>query len=434
MDDQKLKEMLSAWFDGELSREESAQVEAYLERSAEAREIVARYKALKQLTDKSALNPKSDYWERSAAKIESVLGEQSVTKVTPVKKSGWSNWGVKAVSLAASLALLAYVGFHSEEILKRMHDREEPQSEKNMIQEKGEEDQSLDRFGSEGDSHEEAVDMKADTTIRTKEPLPEPLPPTATETQRVEPTSLIESADEVKLQQERQKKPTTATGKDEGKVKTETVPSESETNERTVASPQLLGEQSKVKTRTDNQTALAPAPGKSKGRTDISLSSEPEEATEDSGLGLPERLKTDLEESLDTVLFYDSTSADATYEEQMRYIWNHDIKDHFEARKAVEPLIYDFDAGSPLVNSLRDSKKDSKKSEKGEAKSEKLSKRQLGANQRKIIDAAFYVGSTTDKDGEYSRALDFLEFMAFKNDRCIVKDYARDKYNALKDL
>ena len=55
MDDQKLKEMLSAWFDGELTPDKSAEVGAFIERSEEARQIIAKLTALKKLTEWSCI-------------------------------------------------------------------------------------------------------------------------------------------------------------------------------------------------------------------------------------------------------------------------------------------------------------------------------------------------------------------------------------------
>ncbi len=87
---------------------------------SECQKLLADLERLDQLVaDKIELG-QSDYWEQNARKIEGKLGFGQETIITPVPKSGWERgmvWKLSAV--AASVALLVFIGINKDEILKK---------------------------------------------------------------------------------------------------------------------------------------------------------------------------------------------------------------------------------------------------------------------------------------------------------------------------
>lgn len=87
---------------------------------SECQKLLADLERLDQLVaDKIELG-QSDYWEQNARKIEGKLGFGQETIITPVPRSGWEKgmvWKLSAV--AASVALLVFIGINKDEILKK---------------------------------------------------------------------------------------------------------------------------------------------------------------------------------------------------------------------------------------------------------------------------------------------------------------------------
>lgn len=421
MDDQRLKEMLSAWFDGELASEQKAEVEAYIERSEEARRIVAGFKALKQLSDQSVLNPQSEYWGKSAARIEGVIGDAGHEKNTPVKKSGWSEYGWKAVSLAASVVLLTYVGFHSDEILDQM--REEPKSNL-VIPEKAREDQSTQPVDQKSPAQERMEESEPiPTETETIPPVLAPKPIDETGRQRDVPVSLVEPGESDK--NEKKQIEETAVTIDQIDQPVEQDDEGSQYKQKRVVSKTELRTSGEVSV---NRMLKSPSVG-------LTALSHPPTPVADSieadldQIELPGDISEALEEAGERLTFYDSTRVEATEEEQMRYLWNHVILFKLTALKTTSSQIRtSYGLNESLSNGLRDKRGRSEKKEKG-------GDRKLALNrERRLIDAAFFVGSTTDKGGEYDQALKYLEYMAQENDDTLDKAYALKKWEELLDM
>lgn len=122
MDESYFKEKLSAYLDKDLSPEEMAMMDEYVREHEEARRILEEYKKLNDLVEKHSGLGESDYWEHSARKIEEAIGlegDSTVTDIRPQKRTGFV-WKITAV--AASAALLIFIGVHQWEILKRQQD------------------------------------------------------------------------------------------------------------------------------------------------------------------------------------------------------------------------------------------------------------------------------------------------------------------------
>jgi hypothetical protein len=405
VDDQRLKEMLSAWFDGELSFEEAAQVEAYIAHSAEARQIVARYEALKKLTDSSVLNLKSDYWERSAGKIEAALGEQALTKIRPAKKSSWSSSGVKTVSLAASMMLLVYVGFHSEEILDRLHEQEPIPPAENVIQKKAAEDKSIQTLKPGVDPHKKEVNEKLNLPPRVKpKPEPEPKPkPTAEEMRPVEPVLEYESDEAIKLREARSKETSTVDIEQNREV----------ISDRSATSPVQVD-----KDNLRSAPATSPASTKPSSRVvgEVSQKSRTDETT---------ALANEMAESGPAV------TADSLPQpsegEQYRYLWDHVI---------VQQLAdMDKETAKPSILEGLKSTLNTGLSAKGTDKKVKQGKDQVTRDlerERRLINAAFHVGQTTKDEAERKQALRYLVQMSAKSGSKENQDYASQKLSELK--
>lgn len=399
-------------------------VEAYIERSEEARQIVAGFKALGQLSDESVLNPQSDYWEKSAARIEAVLGDAGHTKITPVKKSGWSEWGWKAVSLAASVVLLTYVGFHSDEILYQT--REEPKSTL-VIPDKVREDQSIQSADQESLSQEQMKESEPTLTeTEAAPPVLIPKPVDETGRQRAVPVSLVEPSKNEK-NKKKQIEETAVTidqidqpvGQDEevSHYKVERVKSKSEIRTSGEVS---LGEENKA------PVIKLYAPSRVQTPVVDSIDADLDQ------IELPEEISEELEGVGERLTFYDSTSADATEEERSTYYWNHVISVRQDAMRAVHLQIESFDgAYQSLSTGLKDSGGRSGKSAKKGKRQEKEDEQRALEQERKLIDAAFYMGKKADKRGT---ALKFLKYMATENDETLDKAYALKKWEELRDM
>ena len=86
---------------------------------------------------------------------------------------------------------------------------------------------------------------------------------------------------------------------------------------------------------------------------------------------------------------------------------------------------------------LADNSDRSRKTAKGKNKNraldeEKRKKRE--EREKKLIDAAFYVGSTSENNQEYDLALRYLRYMAEENESTLDKKYAQEKLKELNKL
>ena len=407
MDEQRLREMLSAWFDGELSPQEMKLVEAYIERSEEARQIVAGLEALKKLSDESVLNPQSDYWERSAARIEATLGDVPRTKITPVKRSAWSEWGVKAISLAASVVLLTYLGFHSEEILDQMWAEPPVKTSTREIVDGEKSSQIIDQDSAAQELKEETEPVSVGQP-EAQSLLPKPVAEEAR--QKLEPSAelgLETPPKAVTIDQEVEQ--TYEAALESGEVLKIAIP------KPPGRSDVSLSDRTRTQSESLNAPALAPVPIADSVGTDLHQ------------LTLPVDLSETLEEAGERVTAYDSTSPEASKEEQYRYLWDHVVVHKLTALRATSPKMHSSgDVNKSLSSGLQDGLGRSRKPAK------KKDKRQAVDQERRLIDAAFYVGSTTESSSEYSQAIRYLEYMALENDQTLDKPYAQRKYEELE--
>lgn len=400
-------------------------VEAYLERSEEARRIVAQLEALKQLSDESVLNPKADYWEKSAARIETAIGNSARSEIEPVKRSAWSEWGWKAVSLAASVVMLTYVGFHSGEIFEQL--RERPQTE-NLIQEKARSDPSIQRFDPsikksdkkikkfDSESTPKRLDDKGEPIRRKKwiaKPTPVPKPATETDRRRVAPVPLMEPEAET-VEEAVTLEPLVEPDDEGSQYKEERIGSKSVIRSSADGSANMVSKGPTVGLTTVSNMPI---------QTVDSFESEPVE------LELASDISSELDEAGEGVAFYDSTKAEVSETEQFQYLWDHVILHKLTALKAAGRKVYSYrGVGQTLSLGLQDQNR------KSDSKATKKRKMRAIEREHGLIDAAFFVGSRSLRSREYYQAVKFLKFMATGNDEILDSEYARKKLKELKEM
>ncbi len=120
MDHSYFRDKVSAYHDRELPAQEQEMLAQHVASCPECQKLLADLERLDQLVANKIELGQSDYWERNAQKIEAKLGFGQETIITPVPKSGWEKgmvWKLSAV--AASVALLVFIGINKDEILKR---------------------------------------------------------------------------------------------------------------------------------------------------------------------------------------------------------------------------------------------------------------------------------------------------------------------------
>ena len=126
MDESYFKEKLSAYLDKDLPPEEMAMMDQYVAEHEEARRILDEYRKLNDLVEKHSGLGESDYWERSARKIEEAIGFKHGNSVTDIRPKGRTGFVWKITAVAASAALLIFIGVHQWDILERQKDEMVP--------------------------------------------------------------------------------------------------------------------------------------------------------------------------------------------------------------------------------------------------------------------------------------------------------------------
>lgn len=118
MDHGYFKDRLSAYIDQELTPEETKAVADHLEECTECREELTRLRQLERLVAEHSGLDGEEYFEQSARKIEERLGlvDTTVTDISPASKKRSRGLWWKVTSIAASVAILTFIGLHKDEI------------------------------------------------------------------------------------------------------------------------------------------------------------------------------------------------------------------------------------------------------------------------------------------------------------------------------
>ncbi len=118
MDHSYFKDRISAYHDRDLPPYELQVVEEHLKECAECQALLAEFEKLDRMVAEKSELADDDYWEQSAQKIEKALGIEEKTKVVDVRPKSWSGLGWKIAAVAASLAVITFIGLHKGDILK----------------------------------------------------------------------------------------------------------------------------------------------------------------------------------------------------------------------------------------------------------------------------------------------------------------------------
>ena len=87
MDNDKLREKLSAYFDNELSEAERVEMENYIAQSEEAQRIVREFELLDQMAQSEKLSAGGDYWEQMASRIDQAIESSPESETEPMPVS-----------------------------------------------------------------------------------------------------------------------------------------------------------------------------------------------------------------------------------------------------------------------------------------------------------------------------------------------------------
>jgi len=112
-------DLLSAYLDKELEPMKTEAVRRHLEICTECQKELERLRSIDQLVQQHGDLDGSDYWEKSAQTIEQKLGiaETVVTDIKQRKEKTKSGTWMQIAGVAASVAILTFIGIHHSDIL-----------------------------------------------------------------------------------------------------------------------------------------------------------------------------------------------------------------------------------------------------------------------------------------------------------------------------
>lgn len=119
VDHQFFQDRLSAYADNELPLSERAQFDVHLQACADCRRQLAEIQKLSDLVGQVSPLGKSEYWEKSAQKIENALADTGKVIDLDHERAKRSSLWWKMPAIAASVLILGYIGFHESDIFKR---------------------------------------------------------------------------------------------------------------------------------------------------------------------------------------------------------------------------------------------------------------------------------------------------------------------------
>ena len=97
---------------------EKEAVRRHLDECEQCRQLLAEIERLDRLVADKASLPDGDYWEQSAQAIERRLDTVVATKITDISRFRWTGMTGKIVAVAASVAVLAFIGLYQTDILR----------------------------------------------------------------------------------------------------------------------------------------------------------------------------------------------------------------------------------------------------------------------------------------------------------------------------
>ena len=121
MDHSYFRDKVSAYHDRELPPQELEMLREHIASCVECSQLLAEYERLDALVAaKIDLKGSDEFWERSAQKIEERLGFIEKTEITPISKPSWDRSMVwKMTAVAASVAILVFIGLNNDDIFRQ---------------------------------------------------------------------------------------------------------------------------------------------------------------------------------------------------------------------------------------------------------------------------------------------------------------------------
>lgn len=120
MDHSFFEDRLSAFYDGELKNEDKFIMAEHIENCLSCQARLDEYRMLDEKADELSKLSDSDYWEKSANKIDEAIAKSDKAEIIEVKKSTWQGMGWKITGLAASIMLLTFIGLYEEDIIENV--------------------------------------------------------------------------------------------------------------------------------------------------------------------------------------------------------------------------------------------------------------------------------------------------------------------------
>lgn len=148
MDHNFYKEKISAYFDGELKNEIAVMVAEHLKECEICQKELEKLKQFEKVVEKNSQLFESEYWEKSAQRIESAIAAENIeTKTTDIKQFAWRGLGWKLTTVAASIALITFIAIYEKNISDKLYDLTEPETiiEKQSTSDKFETDDKLEK-------------------------------------------------------------------------------------------------------------------------------------------------------------------------------------------------------------------------------------------------------------------------------------------------
>ena len=112
---EEIKQLLSAYIDGQLEGKKSAEVEELLEASEEARQYYNRLLDLGKMADGLEMQANEGYWQEQKDKIISRIEEAEKQAITTLRVTRYKGLIYKLAAVAASIALVAFISIYESQ-------------------------------------------------------------------------------------------------------------------------------------------------------------------------------------------------------------------------------------------------------------------------------------------------------------------------------
>ncbi|MCK4573511.1 MAG: zf-HC2 domain-containing protein [candidate division Zixibacteria bacterium] len=116
MDHGYFKDRISAFHDGALKNEEEFAIAQHLKECQECQQLLSDLRRLDRLVEQQSDLKDDAYWEQAARRIDRAIATPTSTKVTPVAERQWQGLWWKFASVAASVAVLAFIALYEGDI------------------------------------------------------------------------------------------------------------------------------------------------------------------------------------------------------------------------------------------------------------------------------------------------------------------------------